>query len=358
MGNNSGGHFRILFVCTARSWGGNEKWSAMSMNSLAERGHDVFLLARKKNIWLGRLKGVKIHSMPLFLHFNLFTSMASLFLIRRYRINRIISTKRAEYVVMGLLSRMLGTRHLIRLGIVRDIDSFYKEWIYGKLNDGIIVNATKTRAVLQKSKAIGPFAVTLIYNGIPDPPGAAEISYEEGGLFRIVSVGALHPRKGFDKLIKAIALLPQKEKERVELVLVGEGPALSDLKKLARELGLEHQVFFKGFLKNPEKELEQSHLFALITENEGISNALLEAMVLGLPVLSTAAGGTGDFLVDGENGFMVDASPDSVGRRLQDIINLPDLKSIGLQGRATVLDFFSLERMADDLEAIINGNPV
>ncbi|RKX89581.1 MAG: hypothetical protein DRZ90_17015 [Spirochaetes bacterium] len=355
MESNNDEHLCILFVCSARNWGGNEKWSAMSMNSLSDRGHDVILLARKKYLWSGRLKGVKVHSMPFFLQLNPFSYIASFFLIVRYRVNRIISTKRAEYVVMGLLSRILGIRHLIRLGIVRNIDNRYKEWLYGKLNDGIIVNASKTRTVLLESQAIESSAVTLIYNGIPDPPEAAEIENKE--LFRIVSIGSLHPRKGFDRLIKGISLLPQRDRERVELVLVGEGPALLELKKLTRDTGLEHQVLFRGFLENPGKELEQSQLFALITGNEGISNALLEAMVLGIPVLTTTAGGTEDFLVDGENGFLVDDSPEAVSRRLQEILISEDLKAIGLRGRTTVLDFFSIERMTDDLEKFIIGNP-
>ena len=81
---------------------------------------------------------------------------------------------------MGILSRLLGIRHLIRLGIVRPIDSRYKEWVYGRLNDGIIVNASRTRDVLAESPAIEAKKVRLIYNGIPNPPGAPGTSRARG----------------------------------------------------------------------------------------------------------------------------------------------------------------------------------
>ena len=123
---------RLLFVCSARSWGGNEKWSAMAMNSLAARGYEVTLLCRFPGIWKGRLSGVTSLGAPLFLHLNPFSYMAAMLILGHRNIDCIISTKRAEYVVMGILSRLLGIRHLIRLGIVRPIDSRYKEWVYGR----------------------------------------------------------------------------------------------------------------------------------------------------------------------------------------------------------------------------------
>ena len=170
-----------------------------------------------------------------------------------------------------------------------------------------------------------------------------------------MSVGVLHPRKGFDKLISAVAVLPVEKAGRVELVFVGDGPARRDLEKAAERSGLVDRVVFTGFLADAGPELERADLFALITENEGISNALLEAMSRGVPVLTTGAGGTTDFLIDGENGFLADTDPGAVASKISALMDRSDLDDVGMRGREKVMEFFSLERMAEQLESFIAG---
>ncbi len=318
----------------------------MAMNGLVERNHRVFLIARRPGLWKGRLGGVSVYGMPFFLHLNPLSYLLCLILLKVWNIQRVISTKRSEYIVMGIVCRFLGIPHIIRLGIVRPIDNAFKTWVYGKLNNGIIVNAARTKEVLIQNPAIEPEKIHLIYNGLSGPKEGAVSGREV-----ILSLGSLHPRKGFDRLIRAVGLLPPEL--RKPLVIVGEGPASEDLARLAQELGVALEL--PGFREDPSPYLKQAVLFALITSNEGISNALLEAMVQGIPVLTTTAGGSGEFISPGENGFFTEETPSKVAEALEAILGLPpeELRRVGEEGQKKVLSFFSLEKMVTQIEDLL-----
>ncbi len=117
---------------------------------------------------------------------------------------------------------------------------------------------------------------------------------------KIIAVGRLSKIKQFNILIEALAGL-----ENCSLQLIGDGPELFDLKKIAEEKKV--HCTFSGKLNRTEliAALQNSDLFVLPSENEGMSNALLEAMACGLPVIVSNVGGSAE-LVD-NNGFIIEA---------------------------------------------------
>lgn len=107
----------------------------------------------------------------------------------------------------------------------------------------------------------------------------------EAGIFRIVAVGRMTQEKGHDLLIRACAkVLPSHPDWRLELV--GDGPLRSLLEQQAERSGIGRQVHFHGQLKNPFVVMKSADLFVLPSRVEGFPNVLLEAMALGLPVIS------------------------------------------------------------------------
>ena len=101
----------------------------------------------------------------------------------------------------------------------------------------------------------------------------------------IVSIGRLHNQKGYKFLINAYSnisnLVPHN------LVILGEGPLLSNLKNQVKKLNLEKRVLFCGFITNPYPILRKSELFVLSSLYEGMPNVLLEAIALGVPIVSS-----------------------------------------------------------------------
>ena len=100
----------------------------------------------------------------------------------------------------------------------------------------------------------------------------------------VASMGREHDVKGFWHLIKAFALA-KKKIPALKLMIIGEG-TFTEYKKLAKDLGVEKDVLFTGVQKNPFKFLKRASLYVMTSISEGFPNALMEAMAVGLPVLS------------------------------------------------------------------------
>jgi glycosyltransferase involved in cell wall biosynthesis len=99
----------------------------------------------------------------------------------------------------------------------------------------------------------------------------------------ILAAGRLADVKRFDVLIRACA----RGDFRLPLVILGEGPRLSELQHLARSLGIAQRVLFTGFVPNPYPAMAKASVFVLSSQREGFPNALVEAMALACPVIAT-----------------------------------------------------------------------
>ncbi|MBE5847911.1 MAG: glycosyltransferase family 4 protein [Lachnospiraceae bacterium] len=122
----------------------------------------------------------------------------------------------------------------------------------------------------------------------------------------IVAAGRLEPQKNHRLLLDAFAAF-HKTHPDYALRLYGRGSLESDLKRLATELGITESVVFKGFSKNILTEIADCAMYVLSSDYEGISNSLMEAMAIGLPVISTDCpiGGSRMLIQDGENGLLI-----------------------------------------------------
>ncbi len=102
--------------------------------------------------------------------------------------------------------------------------------------------------------------------------------------FTFICVGQLHPYKNHQLLLHAFAELTDID---CQLLIVGDGEEANNLKQLAQQLKLESKVIFVGYDDNPLRFLSKSHCFVTATNVEGMPNVLLEALSLGLPIIST-----------------------------------------------------------------------
>ena len=122
----------------------------------------------------------------------------------------------------------------------------------------------------------------------------------------IVSVGILDENKNQTVLVKAFAEIAE-EFPKTELVLYGEGEKRKDLEGLAQTLGIAGKVHLPGACDCVQDTIEKARIFVLSSDTEGSPNALIEAMSLGLAVISTdcPCGGPAELITDGENGLLV-----------------------------------------------------
>jgi glycosyltransferase involved in cell wall biosynthesis len=101
-----------------------------------------------------------------------------------------------------------------------------------------------------------------------------------------MAMGRLQREKAYDVLLRAFSSV-LKTFPQAQLAILGEGPLETQLKKQAVELGVDHAVSFAGFQKNPWPYVKHADLFVLASRFEGLPNALLEALALGVPVVAT-----------------------------------------------------------------------
>lgn len=122
----------------------------------------------------------------------------------------------------------------------------------------------------------------------------------------IVSSGRLVPWKGFEKLIEVMGEMSREYKAR--LYIIGQGPDFSKLDQQIKEKNLRDRVFLIGALKKKDLAgyLKAADVFVLNTNYEGFSHQILEAMTLGVPVITTGVGGNPELISDGVDGLLVE----------------------------------------------------
>lgn len=128
-------------------------------------------------------------------------------------------------------------------------------------------------------------------------------------------VGALIPRKGQDRLIRALALLPEGT-----LLLAGTGPQQQALEDLARELGVAARVGFLGSVAHGAlpRLYNAADVMALPSASEGLANAWVEALACGTPIVISDVGGARELLRDPAAGAIVERTPEALADALRD----------------------------------------
>lgn len=142
----------------------------------------------------------------------------------------------------------------------------------------------------------------------------------------ILSVGRLKPQKDFETLLKAFHKLKKNYSATAKLIIVGEGPLREPLEALALKLGIQDDVDFVGFHRNPYAFMSATDIYVSSSRYEGLPNTLIEALSLGKRVVATACkGGTAEILKYGKYGRLVPvSSPDVMARSIAESLMSPN----------------------------------
>lgn len=175
---------------------------------------------------------------------------------------------------------------------------------------------------------------------------------------KIISIGRLVEKKGFQYLIKSLEIVKKKHSS-IELVLIGEGPLKDELVSLSKDLGLDNNIKFLGARSNEEciREISESDIAVLpcvVASNgdmDALPLALQEAMATGIPAISSRIGGMAEIIEDGKEGILV---PERDERALADailqLIENPAMRNeMGRNGRVKIAREFNQIVQADKL---------
>jgi glycosyltransferase involved in cell wall biosynthesis len=167
----------------------------------------------------------------------------------------------------------------------------------------VVANSQGLAELARKSAGTTP--IRMIPNGVDAKRFQPADDTLRQGPVQLLFVGRVVRQKGLDVLLDALAGLPATAS--FELTIVGDGPLRPDLADQAARLGLEDRVRFPGWVSRDDMpdRLRQADVFVFPSRDEGMPNAVLEAMASGLPVAATRISGNEELVADGETGFLV-----------------------------------------------------
>ncbi len=203
--------------------------------------------------------------------------------------------------------------------------------------------------------------ITTLPNGVdisawrPDAAVRASLrqEFQIRDEFLWLAAGRLEPVKDYPTLLSAIVDAPVPS----QLVIAGGGPFENELKRLSRQLGLEHRVRFLGFEPNVRSWMQAADGFVLSSRWEGLPMGLLEAAACALPAVATNVPGTREVVEDGQSGWLTPAGDAiALGMAMARMMRAPieQRRAMGEQARQFVIERFSLEAVLDRWEALYN----
>ncbi|MCU0223006.1 MAG: glycosyltransferase [Acidobacteria bacterium] len=286
-------------------------------------------------------------------------------MIRHERI-RIVHTFLFDADFYGMLAARRGapwaivtTRRAIKRGRLLHLLGYR---LTNPLVDRIVCNSEAVSRFTLHAEGASRRKVLVIPNGVD----AARFERGDGATMRrrlglrtedlvVGAVGTIKKVKGQAVLLEAMRPLFERH-AALRLVLAGEVTRGygEELRRQAAALGWEDRVLFPGVIEEVPDLLAALDLFVLPSLSEGMSNALLEAMAAGRPIVATEAGGNGECLDGGNAGLLVPpGDAEALGRALERLLEAPDRRrDLARRARGRVQDEYSLGKMLDRTETL------
>ena len=365
---------RILFMTTALDYSGAPKMLSWVANRMAEKGHEVHLVAFFSDEQARKLdERIMFHALGASRDGGrLFRNTIGM-LNTISKLHKTVRAIRPDVVIsfldsVGLVYLPVGRLFTKCKFVVseRADPNFWgkktagiRSWLMGFAH-GTVFQTTGAQRYFQKHKGI--YADSTV---IPNPVIIQETLREKLSEYqhsyadrdnRIVTVGRLSLRqKRQDVLLDAFGIVHTKHPE-LKLVIYGDGENREKIRSLTEEKGLADCVLLAGKTSQVERDICSARAFVLTSDYEGIPNALIEAMTVGVPCVSTdcSPGGAALLLRDGENGFLVPCGDaEAVADRLLKVVEDPQIADQFATEGPKISGEFSENRIADLWEQYI-----
>lgn len=345
--------------------GGGETGTALLLAGLQERGHRVRMLCRDRAM-AERIGGYGIPTEVQRVGGDVMLpdALRMAATLRRLRPDALILTTFKKVVLAGMGARLARVPFVVqRIVLQGDTPSrgrryrlALRRWV-----DAVALNAGAMRpAFLAGDPGLDASRVLVVHDGVRVPVRRAEagavrreLGIPEGA--RVVgALARLASQKRFDRLLRALARLP----EDVHCLVAGEGRAREALLRLARELGVAERVHLPGFRGDAGDVLDALDVYVVSSDREGMTNAMLEAMAFGLPVVSTDVSGAREALepAPGERrpGWVVGFDDGELAVALRRLLDDPELRAAaGAAARERAEREFGWTRFVDDWERLL-----
>jgi len=352
----------ILHTESSLGWGGQEIRILSESAGLIRRGHQVKLICAPESRILNEAPAWKVPVFALPIAKKRLVGLKCMFEWLKVDKCHVVSTHSSTdswltavaLLALGKPCSMVRTRH-ISAPVPRN---FMTRWLYTKATARIVTTGEKLKRELVERNRYPEARIESVPTGVDSTrfaPGDRAAARQKVGLpagaTLVGIVATLRSWKGHRYLVEAFAGLP----ENAMLVIVGDGPQREALEKLIARLGLTGRVRLAGNQRDVVPWLQALDIFALPSyANEGVPQALVQAMLVGLPCVTTHAGSIAELAIDGQTALVVkpqDAK--SLGGALKRLLDEEGLrKTLGEAARRHCAEGFSYEKMLDKMEAV------
>lgn len=359
---------RLTIVHTEASegWGGQEIRVMVELTEMAKRGHRTIVIAPPSSDIFRRGLDSQVETLPLSMRRqDFFSNMGWLSdFLRSEKVDVVNTHSSRDSWLAGCAARKAGVPLVIK---TRHISApISRGWltrlVYQHLHDFIITTSEGIARDMVRTNGFDPRRIAAVPTGVDlDRFGCGDHKRklrEELGLppdaLLVGMVSVLRSWKGHPDFLNA-ARIVKRSVPSAYFVIAGEGPRRSHIEADLLQMGLEDCVFLIGHRDEVPQVLCDLDLFVLPSyANEGVPQALLQALAMRRPVVATAIGGIPEVITSGVHGLLCEPNePDLLAENILRILTEPDLaRSLADRGHERVLKDYSLARMIERLEEI------
>lgn len=363
-GEKMSGNLRILMVNNSLSNGGAERVMTMLANELVLRGYEIDMLIQDSKTAEtykldDRIQKIKYDSKG---HRGIRYAFGWLKLIWKQQRNRkydvVISFMMGNNVFaiaagIGLKSRIIVSERC-NPNNIEDYGRIFK------MSEQILYPFANA-VVFQTDEVMNFYKKSIRKKGIviPNPvnPDIPQPYLEEKREKVIVSAGRLCRQKNYPMLLAAFKKFDSQCPGYV-LKIYGRGELFDELKTLCRTLGIEEKVQFAGYVADVDEHIRKAAMFVMASDYEGISNAMMEALAMGVPTVCTdcPVGGARLMIQDGVNGLLVPVDDaEALAEAMMRLAKDSDYAARLGREAVKIKELYSIKSIADQWEAVIRA---
>lgn len=347
---------KILQICSARLIGGGERYLADLSNSLAARGHEVFVALApdaplkdelfavpKDNILFSRMRNA----------LDVFSAFELADFARRNRVEIIHAHLARDYPLAAFAARLAKKPFVFTRHVLFPLKRLQK-FILKKVG-GIVAPSKAIAESLAKQNIFPPDKIEIIRYGVNvEHFSPREKTPHE--IFTVGTIGHLAPIKGHDVFVRAADIVLQKHKS-IRFVIVGEDKSVAGrnrraLEDLIEQLDLKTKIELAGWTDDVRPSLRKFDLFVSAARAEAFGLVIVEAMLCGIPVVATRSEGASEIIEDGVSGVLVpNEDAEILAKAILELFGDADKREQLIHnGRRRAREHFSLEKMVSKTE--------